>query len=120
MQNTVEGSSLTVLLLRRRKLNFKSRNNMPALLQDLLKRIPKVDKTLEWPDIKALQERYSKPEVLASIRLSLENLRDQIKNRIIDTLPDRQEIISSIISELARRTTSSLQSVINGTGIVIH
>jgi L-seryl-tRNA(Ser) seleniumtransferase len=93
---------------------------MSALLQDILKRIPKVDKTLEWPEISALREDHSRPEILASVRSILDNLRNLIRTRSIDSLPDRQEMISAITSELTRRCSSNLQTVINGTGVVIH
>lgn len=93
---------------------------MSALLQDILKRIPKVDKALEWPEITSLLEKYSRPEVLISVRSSLDTLRDQIRSQAIDVLPDRQSLISSITTDLLRRSSNSLKTVINGTGVVIH
>lgn len=93
---------------------------MSALLQDRLKRIPKVDKTLEWPEIAALAEQHPRPEILAAVRSGLDNLRNLIRAGVIDTLPGREETVRFIASELTRRSSRSLQNVINGTGIVIH
>jgi L-seryl-tRNA(Ser) seleniumtransferase len=93
---------------------------MSVLLQDILKRIPKVDKALEWPEIAALLEKHTRPEVLISVRSVLDNLRVQIRTQGIATLPEREQIILSVISELTRRCSRSLQTVINGTGVVIH
>jgi L-seryl-tRNA(Ser) seleniumtransferase len=93
---------------------------MSALLQDILKRIPKIDKALEWPEITALLDRHTRPEILITIRSVLENLRNQVRTRVIDTVPDTEQIIHAITTELTRRCSRSLQTVINGTGVVIH
>lgn len=93
---------------------------MSALLQDILKRIPKVDKTLEWPEFSALLKEHPRPEVLLSVRTILDDLRELIRTGVMHAPPDRESIIRSVTSELARRSSSSLKRVVNGTGVVIH
>lgn len=88
--------------------------------QDILKQIPKVDRILAMPDLVKLLARHPRPEVLAAARLVLAGLRVSVKTGEQTVLPDDSQIASLIASELSVRTLSSLQSVINGSGVVIH
>ena len=43
----------------------------------LLTNIPKVDKVLEWRDIKAMREHYPRPVLLKAVRSVLAELRSE-------------------------------------------
>jgi len=86
----------------------------------MLKRIPKVDRVLEWPEISQLLGRHPRPEVVKAVRGCLDYVRDQILGDASESVPDRDGIITAIASELARRGSRSLRAVVNATGVVIH
>ena len=88
-------------------------------MNDLLRKIPKVDDILkdeDWLRLAAYPETLAKD----SLRQVLGELREAIKEGRTKTLP----ALSSIIEETAERTrrflSPTLKRVINGTGIVIH
>ncbi len=88
-------------------------------MNDLLRKIPKVDDILKdegWLGLAAYPVTLAKD----SLREVLDELRDAIKEGRTETVP----ALSSIIEEAAERTrrflSPTLKRVINGTGIVIH
>ncbi len=87
----------------------------------MFKNIPKVDKILEWPDIRAVCCRYPRPVVMEAIRSTLDSLRMEIREKNIspDSL-DEKTITERVLAELAASTAPSLKRVVNGTGVVIH
>ncbi|WP_298438789.1 L-seryl-tRNA(Sec) selenium transferase [Geobacter sp.] len=87
----------------------------------LLKRIPKVDKVLEWPGVRELLARHPRPTVLAGVRDVLEALRAAVRAETLDEGElDEAAVTARIERELARLTAPSLRRVVNGTGVVIH
>jgi L-seryl-tRNA(Ser) seleniumtransferase len=87
----------------------------------LLRNIPKVDKILEWPEIKTACSLYPRPVVMDAIRSVLDTLRVEIKRG--ETSPESLEenaITERIRTELSASTAPSLKRVVNGTGVVIH
>lgn len=93
---------------------------MAATVPDMLRRIPKVDLVLEWPEIGTLLAGHPRPEVLLSVRNGLELLRQRVKDGAVALFPERDGIVAMIRDELARRSSSSLRTVVNGTGVVVH
>lgn len=87
--------------------------------QNVMKKIPKVDQLLCWPEIVVLLEKHSRPEVLSVVRGVLESVREEIRNNQ-NTPLESGRIVSLIAAELASRTRPSLQAVVNGTGVVVH
>jgi L-seryl-tRNA(Ser) seleniumtransferase len=90
-----------------------------------LRRLPSVHEVLERPEVRALSERYGRPIVTALLRERLESLRRQ--GRRSDTtsqggpLPEAVAGLGAWLeAEAASRTRSTLVSVINATGVVIH
>ncbi len=87
----------------------------------MLKNIPKVDKILEWPELKVVFALYPRPVIVDAVRSVLESLRNEIKS---GELPggslDQSSISERIIDSLRSLAASSLKRVINGTGVVIH
>ncbi len=87
----------------------------------LFKNIPKVDKVLEWPGIKALQQEHPRSIVIAAVRETLDQLRTGIARE--ETTPDSLEenaVIEQVRTNLARANLPGLRRVINGTGVVLH
>ena len=94
--------------------------DMAVAVHDMLRRIPKVDRVLEWPEIAALLKAYPRSAVLAAVRNTLGDLRGQVRTGQRDLLPDPNDMVALIMSELFRRSSSSLRPVINGSGVVVH
>lgn len=83
-----------------------------------LKNLPGVDKLMLLPEIKAMLGQYNEDLVKYSIRNTLSSLREQaIQSGLV---PEIDEIITLISSNLAKLTNKSLRNVINATGIVVH
>lgn len=93
---------------------------MAYAVQDMLRRIPKVDRVLEWPEIAALLKAYPRPEVLVAVRGTLDDLRSRVRTGHIDPLPGPDDLVALIVSELCRRSSRSLRPLINGSGVVVH
>lgn len=93
---------------------------MTMTRQDILKNIPKVDRALEWPEVRLLLAQHPRPEVLLAVRSILDRLRDSVRNGTLTVLPESSSIAGMIGSELETRTSPSLRQVINGSGVVVH
>lgn len=87
----------------------------------MLTNIPKVDKVLEWPRIKAVCSVYPRPVIVAAIRSILDSLRSEIIRG--ETTPEslaESALTEQILAELKSVDTPSLKRVVNGTGVVLH
>src|SRR5690606_23105864 len=80
--------------------------------------IPSVDSLLNLPVMAALQEEFGHDWCLQSVRQVLEEVRSQVK--MTNTLPTDEEIIIQVDSMLKAQSKSTLQPVINATGVVLH
>jgi L-seryl-tRNA(Ser) seleniumtransferase len=87
----------------------------------VLRNIPKVDKVLEWPEIKSLVEEFSRPVVITSIRETLDLARaDLLRGDTSRESLQKEAIVEQVRIALARTSTPGLRRVINGTGVVLH
>lgn len=93
---------------------------MAALNRDVLKRIPKVDRLLEWPEMARVLTEHPRPEVVGAVRRVLERVRESLRQGGTVAGTDRSAILTGIVTELEGRTRPSLRRVINGTGVVVH
>lgn len=93
---------------------------MTMTSRETLKNIPKVDRVLEWPEVRLFLEKHPRPEVLLAVRSILDRLRDSVKAGTQTVLPESGSIAGMIGSELGARTSPSLRQVINGSGVVVH
>ena len=85
------------------------------MAQNQLKELPSVSEVLlECKSTKSLHSRY----ISYIIKSNLESYRRAAKKGSLK--PKRAQIIQNILSEVERLTAPSMQSVINGTGIVLH
>ncbi|HWI41349.1 MAG TPA: L-seryl-tRNA(Sec) selenium transferase [Verrucomicrobiae bacterium] len=83
-----------------------------------LRGIPKVDRVLEWPEVKEALAGHPRPVVLEALRASLDELRDLLRAGEVRDIPPT--LLSLLRARLARAALPSLRRVVNGTGIVIH
>jgi L-seryl-tRNA(Ser) seleniumtransferase len=87
----------------------------------LRRRIPKVDKVLEWPGIKELLASRSRPVVVRAVRAALDSLRaEALQGKVGEADLTEQAIAARVTAELAVTDAFSLRRVVNGTGVVIH
>ena len=85
------------------------------MAQNQLKELPSVSEVLlECKSYKSLNSKY----MAYIIKSNLESYRRAAKKGSLK--PKRAQITQNILSEVERLTAPSLQSVINGTGIVLH
>ncbi|MFH1829910.1 MAG: L-seryl-tRNA(Sec) selenium transferase [Pseudomonadota bacterium] len=80
--------------------------------------LPGVDKMLEHVRLKPLIHVHGHSLVTHALRKSIESARNQLKAG--KPLPDECRIIEDALDFLSAITTSSLKSVINATGVIIH
>lgn len=92
--------------------------------QELLRRIPSVDKIIERDDMKALLGEYSRGIVLKAIQTKLENMRKNILNAqepFSDKEPITIDFSDDEIKEVIQSFSNNhLEKVINATGVVLH
>ncbi len=87
----------------------------------MLKLIPKVDKVLEWPRIKALLGDHPRPVLVKAVRDVLAGLRAEALGGEADREAFTEKgVAERVLRELAKASAVSLKRVVNGTGVVIH
>lgn len=87
----------------------------------VFKNIPKVDKVMEWPEVREILSAHPRQVVVDAIRKVLDSLREATARGL--TVPESYEasaILSGILDELEKGKGTALKRVINGTGVIIH
>jgi L-seryl-tRNA(Ser) seleniumtransferase len=85
------------------------------------KNIPKVDKVLEWPVIKALLAQYQRPLLVKAVRAVLADLRfEALAGRAAPEAFSEEVLSERVRNKLTATEAYSLQRVVNGTGVIIH
>ncbi|MEW5722556.1 MAG: L-seryl-tRNA(Sec) selenium transferase [Thermodesulfobacteriota bacterium] len=92
-------------------------------MQELLRRLPKVDQLLEEPQIKELLGTMPRALVLKAVRESLEELRARILSG--DPSVDAAKLSPPLLAtDMATAAAAfnrpNLRRVVNGTGVIIH
>lgn len=83
-----------------------------------LRKLPSVEKVLEYADIQAETDRYSRPLVTQAVQKVLAQVREQILDG--DTCPREAEILQRVKRCLSREWPGFLSPVINGSGVILH
>ncbi|NMD37269.1 MAG: L-seryl-tRNA(Sec) selenium transferase [Christensenellaceae bacterium] len=83
---------------------------------ELLKALPKVDDILKNEALKGLEGE----QVLISARKVIGELRVDVLNNSLTSIPDNDYIASLVLADINKARQNSLKRVINGTGIIIH
>jgi len=87
----------------------------------VLRNIPKVDKVMEWQEIRDLLEGYPRPVVVEAVRHGLEKLRGEALQGIATTDDFGEKAVTERVrSALERANAPGLRRVINGTGVILH
>jgi L-seryl-tRNA(Ser) seleniumtransferase len=88
--------------------------------ENLLRKLPQVQRLLEMPAANTLCEEFGRAAVTNALRDTLEGLRAQIGAGLLAGVPDAQTLLARSGEMLAVRTRRRLRRVINATGIVLH
>ena len=92
----------------------------PAMNQDLLRQIPKVDLLLLQESLTALEGEFSREQILEATRDYLSDLRKGILSGQVGQVGTTEELARDIAGRLARHGAYSLCPVVNATGVVLH
>jgi L-seryl-tRNA(Ser) seleniumtransferase len=83
-----------------------------------LRQIPSVEKILESPELQVYINKFSHPLVASVVKETVEKVREEAKKSSgTVSLP---QIVSTTVNILQEHTSSSLQPVINATGVILH
>ena len=86
----------------------------------MLQTIPKVDRVLDWQDIRLALNVHPRPVVVTAIRSVLEDLRSTaVKGRLTPPVSE-ESLVARILATIKSSSSPSLHPVVNGTGVVIH
>jgi L-seryl-tRNA(Ser) seleniumtransferase len=85
-----------------------------------LRDLPAVDQLLQLPASSPLIDRFGRPLTLQAIRASLDDLRIQLKDQKIASVPSNGQILVNAESLLVEWTKSTLIPVINASGVILH
>ena len=89
-------------------------------MNELLRKLPKVDDLLRAPELADACREYGENPVTDAIRREVEKLRRGLLAGELDALPERSEILHRIALGVRRESLPSFRRVVNGTGIVLH
>lgn len=86
----------------------------------LLRTLPSVEKVLNTPAFVPLLPRYRRTYLVDIIRAVLTRVRQAMLNGVMIAPLEESELLQRIVELLARDNHSSLRTVVNATGTVLH
>jgi L-seryl-tRNA(Ser) seleniumtransferase len=89
--------------------------------QDLLRRLPRVDQTLDHADAAPLLERYGRTRATEAVREAIERLRESARRG--EARADQMSpaaVLGTARELLARAGAPALARAINATGVILH
>lgn len=89
-------------------------------MNELLRKIPKVDELLRSPALAEAMEQYGDRAVAEAVRAELNVLRQGILNGKLHALPETADLCRRIGKRAQRDSLPSFRRLINGTGIILH
>ena len=103
-------------------MDSRARRALTADQADLLRQIPSVDELLTQPRLAALAQRVDRALLVEIARTVLADLRGRITGEGTAAVMalDSTTLEERIASMVERVLTSSLQAVINATGVILH
>src|ERR1700730_2403035 len=103
-------------------MDSRVRRTLSADQADLLRQIPSVDELLAQPRLAALIERVDRELLVEITRTALADLRGRITGEETATAIalDSSALEERIASMVERVLASSLEPVINATGVILH
>ncbi len=88
-------------------------------MKEILRKLPKVDKFLEKPEVTKLVDKYGKTSVKRFLNKILDEYRKDIINGKINEI-NEDEIYKKLVRLLEEYFSQKLKRVINATGITLH
>src|SRR5690554_5621286 len=92
--------------------------------REILSLIPKVDEILKSSLILELLEKYPRISIVDTIRMEINNLREEILNLTEADISsyeiDYDHLTEKIVAEVEIKNQMKLRRVINATGVVLH
>ena len=85
-----------------------------------LSSLPSVERLLQSEDVIDLVRKHGRPLTLDAIRLTLEELRTQLKEQPDAVAPSLPAILQRTAAHLSEWERPSLLTVINATGVILH
>jgi len=85
-----------------------------------LRALPSVEKLLQTGQASELISLYGRPLTLSVIREVMDAIRSQNSLKHPKSLPEKTSIMEKVRKSLEEHSYSSLQSVINATGVILH
>lgn len=89
-------------------------------MNELLRKIPKVDELLKSPDLAEVIAQYGDRAVTEAVRAELDTLRQDILTGKKDFVPEKDALSMQICKRVQKDSLPSFRTVINGTGIILH
>lgn len=90
------------------------------MINDILRRIPKIDILLAKPALTEAAEKYPHALIKSVTTEYIAELRSEALSGMISSIPAAEEIEKEIICRLEGEDYYSLKRVINATGVVLH
>jgi L-seryl-tRNA(Ser) seleniumtransferase len=93
-------------------------NSSEKVIQEKLRQIPSVEKILQSPELRSDIDKFSHPLVASAVKETIESIREEVKKG--KEAVSIEKIIQKIKNVLDEQTSSSLRTVINATGVILH
>lgn len=85
-----------------------------------LQAIPSIEQLLQIPKSGELISLFGRPRTVEALRITIEDVRANIKLRPDSTVPESKLILAEAEILLSGWTKTTLQTVINATGVILH
>lgn len=89
------------------------------MMSSQLARIPSVDEILRTEIAAGAVSEFGRPIVVAHIRKQLEAIRDDVRKGVTNP-PEMSEVLTTLLKDLEADNRSTVRSVLNLTGVIIH
>jgi len=89
-------------------------------MNELLRKLPKVDALLQVPALAGAAREYGERTVTEAVREELGELRREILAGTREALPEAEALCTAVVRRAQRASQPAFRNVINGTGIILH
>ena len=93
-------------------------NSSEDVIKNKLRQIPSVEKILESPELQSDIEKFSHLLVATAVKEAVKTIKEEVKKSNKEAY--LQEILQKVKNIIHEQTSSSLQPVINATGVILH
>ena len=89
-------------------------------MQDILRRIPKIDEVLQNQRLVLFYGTTPRSVIVESVRETIDNLRKEILSGNTEGLDNEEALMDEIVDSIIAKKKKTLRRVINATGVVLH